>query len=91
MGELTQKAAEDLRNRWAAAQTCSRWTWILTDWDIAVAFLYGHAFGTFDGDQIVGPRTDTKTQDIGVSDYCFLGNRIRFIACHWTSRIAGRQ
>lgn len=87
LGEATRRAAEDLRSWWAPDYDVFSLDLDPDRPELAVAFLYNHAIGMFDGDQIVAPRMSTRIRDMGVLDYSLPGHRIRLIACHWPSRM----
>lgn len=83
--ELTNRAAQDLRARMFPDHAVFSLDAFPRS-QLQVAFLYRPA-GSFEIQApIVCPNTPRGTRPMGVIDFIYAGNRLRFIACHWQAR-----
>lgn len=87
LGEITRKAADDLRDRCLPG-------YMVLSMDVArphrselqVAFIHRSVTNFAPQEPLVVPYMPRGTRPMAVLDYSRDGHRIRFIGCHWTAR-----
>jgi len=88
--EMTRQAAVDLRDRLFPDHMVFSLD-LLPRSELQVAVLFNPGAGFVAVGPLVVPRVPRGTRAMAIVDHVSNGNRIRFIACHWTARFSDQS